>query len=290
MDSTNIYEFNEAKHMVVAGDIHGDFEALAYKCCIQLKMTETLIIVAGDCGFGFQEPACYEDLYKKLRNRLSKANNWMVFIRGNHDNPVYFDGQLMDYKRWKTIPGYSIVRVCGHNILCIGGAISVDRSWRRLEYLGRTVVEGEDEKLLPEVYWPNEAPVYDEAKLEAISKAFSIDVVVSHTAPSFCEMISKRGIENWLYKDEDLEDDIKAERQVMDKILSFLKEKGHPLDYWFYGHFHNSWKAEVDGTKYNMLDVKQVHQMDSGDDYIDEEYKKRMERVAKLASKIEIYE
>ena len=289
MDKINIYEFTDAKHMVVAGDIHGDFEALVYKCCIQLKMTETLIIVAGDCGFDFQEPACYEDLYKKLRNRLSKANNWMVFIRGNHDNPVYFDGKLMNYKRWKTIPDYSVVKVCGHNILCFGGAISVDRSWRRLEYLGRTVIEGEDERLLPEVYWPDEKPVYDEAKLEAISKAFSIDVVVSHTAPSFCEMTSKKGVENWIYKDKDLEDDIKAERQTMDQILSFLKEKGHPLQYWFYGHFHAHWKEEIDGTKYNMLDVKQVHQMDSGDDYIDEEYKKRMERLTKLASRIKVF-
>ena len=54
-------------------------------------------------------------------------------------------------------------------------------------------------------------------------------------------------------------------------------------------NFHAHWKAEVDGTKYNMLDVKQVHQMDSGDDYIDEEYKKRMERLAKLASIIKVF-
>lgn len=289
MDKVNIYEFTKAKHMVVAGDIHGDFEALVYKCCIQLKMTETLIIVAGDCGFGFQEPACYEDLYKKLRNRLSKANNWMVFIRGNHDNPVYFDSQLMNYKRWKTIPDYSVVKVCGHNILCIGGAISVDRSWRKLEYLGRTVIEGEDERLLPEVYWPDEKPVYDEAKLEAISKDFSIDVVVSHTAPSFCELKSKKGIENWLAKDEDLEQDIKAERKVMDKILSFLKDHGHPLDYWFYGHFHAYWHDEIEGVKYYMLDVKQIHQLDSGDGYIDPEYKKKMERLAELASRIKVF-
>ena len=53
-DIVNIYEFTDAKGIVVAGDIHGDFKALVYKCCIQYGMTDTLIIVAGDCGFGFQ--------------------------------------------------------------------------------------------------------------------------------------------------------------------------------------------------------------------------------------------
>jgi predicted phosphodiesterase len=288
-NKTNIYEFTDAKHVVVAGDIHGDFEALVYKCCVQYCMTDTLIIVAGDCGFGFQRPVYYEDIYKKVRNRLSKANNWFVFVRGNHDNPAYFDGQQVKYKRWKAVPDYSVLKVCGHTILCVGGAISVDRSWRKLEYLGRTVVEGEDERFLPEVYWPDEKPVYDEAKLAAINEVCAIDVVVTHTAPSFCELKSKRGIENWIYKDEDLEDDIKAERKVMDNIQAYLYAHSHPVDYWFYGHFHQSWHDEIDGIKYNMLDVKQVHQLDYGDDYIDTEYEKRMARLAELASKIRVF-
>ena len=225
----------------------------------------------------------------KLSSHLLKANNWLVFVRGNHDNPAYFDGKQVNYKRWKAVPDYSVLKACGHTILCVGGAISGDRSWRKQEMYGITVVIEDDRRLEKSYYWPNEAPFYDEEKLDAINKACAIDVVVSHTAPSFCELISRQGIQNWLTKDEDLLQDIKAERKVMDEILSFLKEKGHPLDYWFYGHFHAHWKAEVDGTKYNMLDVKQVHQMDSGDDYIDEEYKKRMERLAKLASIIKVF-
>ena len=63
MDKINIYEFTDAKHILVSGDIHGDFEALVEKCCIQYKMTDTLIIVAGDCGFGFQWSGYYKDIY-----------------------------------------------------------------------------------------------------------------------------------------------------------------------------------------------------------------------------------
>ena len=51
-NSTNTYEFPDAKSVVVAGDIHGDFKAIVYKCCEQYGMKDTLIIVAGDCGFG----------------------------------------------------------------------------------------------------------------------------------------------------------------------------------------------------------------------------------------------
>ena len=76
----NIFNFPNAKSLVVSGDIHGDFTQLVYKCCIQYGMTDTVIIVAGDCGFGFEKPGYYENIYKRCRERLSKANNYMLFV------------------------------------------------------------------------------------------------------------------------------------------------------------------------------------------------------------------
>lgn len=126
---------------------------------------------------------------------------------------------------------------------------------------GMTVVCEEDKRLEMSYYWPNEAPVYDEAKLAAINEVCAIDVVVTHTAPSFCEKQSQTEIQNWLVKDEDLQDDIKGERQTMDKLHSFLKEHSHPVDQWFYGHFHQSWHDEIDGIKYNMLDCMELREL-----------------------------
>ena len=123
-------EFPEAKAIVVSGDIHGDFTQLVFKCCMQYGMKNTLVIVAGDCGFGFERLGYYENLYKKCRNRLTKANNWLEFLRGNHDNPAYFNDGLIKHKRWITVPDYSVIKACGHSILCVGGAISIDRMWR----------------------------------------------------------------------------------------------------------------------------------------------------------------
>ena len=47
-----IFEYDEAKQVVVCGDIHGAFETMVFKTCVQYGMTDTLVIVAGDCGFG----------------------------------------------------------------------------------------------------------------------------------------------------------------------------------------------------------------------------------------------
>lgn len=250
-------EFPKAKSIVVSGDIHGDFNALVDKCCGQYGMTDTLIIVAGDCGFGFQKPDYYEGLYMRVSGKLSKSNNWIVFVRGNHDNPAYFDGKQVNYKRWKAVPDYSIVKACGHTILCVGGATSVDRSWRWYE----NYIDYGLGKLNPYVYWPDERPVYDEAKLDAINEECAIDVVVTHTAPSFCEKRSRQDIQSWLIKDEDLLDNIKAERRVMDNIHAYLYAHSHPLDYWFYGHFHESWHSEIEGVKYNMLDCMELREI-----------------------------
>ena len=50
----NIYQFPKCKDIVVSGDIHGDFNLLVNKICVQYEMQNTLVIVAGDCEFGFE--------------------------------------------------------------------------------------------------------------------------------------------------------------------------------------------------------------------------------------------
>ena len=196
------YDFPDAKGIVVSGDIHGEFNQLVYMCCIQYRMTDTLIIVAGDCGFGFEQPGYYENVYNRNRERLAKSNNWIMFVRGNHDNPAYFNDYPIKHRRWMTIPDYSIVKACGHTILCVGGAISVDRSYRISD--PHYYVSKKDEPLARNIYWANEYPVFAVEKLDAISESNAIDTIVTHTAPSFCELTSKTGIANMAIRDEDL--------------------------------------------------------------------------------------
>ena len=61
--------------------------------------------------------------------------------------------------------------------------------------------------------------------------------------------------------DEDLMEDVKRERKVMDDVLGYLNAKNHPLRYWSYGHFHQSWHCEKDGVRYNMLDCLELREI-----------------------------
>ncbi len=54
MNKYHIYDFPDCKCLVICGDIHGDFNLLVNKVCVQYQMKDTLVIVAGDCGFGFE--------------------------------------------------------------------------------------------------------------------------------------------------------------------------------------------------------------------------------------------
>lgn len=122
--------FPEAQSVVVCGDIHGDFNGAIYKLCLHYQLENTLLIVAGDCGFGFERKSYYEEVVRHNRKRLSDGNNWVVFVRGNHDNPDFFDGKTINHKRFVAVPDYSIIQAAGFTILCVGGATSIDSQHR----------------------------------------------------------------------------------------------------------------------------------------------------------------
>ena len=84
MSTTNsifTLQFPEAKNIIVSGDIHGDFNLLVNKLCVQYEMKDTVLIVAGDCGFGFEQKGYYENIVRRNSKRMNNANNWIVFVR-----------------------------------------------------------------------------------------------------------------------------------------------------------------------------------------------------------------
>ena len=250
----HIYSYPNAKNIVICGDIHGAFSAVIFKMCVQCQMKDTLLIIAGDCGFGFEKPDYYDIIFNRNSSKLSKANNWIVMVRGNHDNPAYFNEERIAHERFRTVPDYSVVKACGHNILCIGGAISIDR-YNRQKYDNRNSISQVAS------YWIDEVPVYNEFLLNEISKEFKIDTVVTHTAPSFCEFFSKDVIADWAEWDPGLLADIDKERQIKDQIFYHLKSKGHPISHWYYGHFHRSWTMEREGVLFSMLDIMEFKEV-----------------------------
>jgi len=254
MNTLHTYTFPEAKSIVICGDIHGEFNSLIYKLCIQYQLTDTLLIVAGDCGFGFEKPGYYEQVFNRNSSRLSKSNNWIVMMRGNHDDPSYFSEEKISHHRFRTVPDYSVIQACGHNILCVGGAVSIDRTYR-IDNDSRHSASGVAS------CWEDEKPMFDEKSLNNIGQRFKIDTVITHTSPSFCELISKSGLSEWAERDSTLLADCDNERRIMDHIFEYLKANNHPLEHWFYGHFHQSWSSCIDNVLFSMLDIMEFKEL-----------------------------
>lgn len=272
------YDFPEAEGLVVCGDIHGKFDELVYRMTVLCRMERAVVIVAGDCGFGFHRRGCYDEVYRRVLPKLERADCHVVFVRGNHDNPAYFDGEEISMKRWVAVSDYSTVTVAGHRVLCVGGATSVDRKNREsfipLERRSQRLYETAEMRrskehmenicrFEPADYWPLEQPYIDDSALARLHReGKTVDTVVTHVAPSMCEdVVSPSWLEYLIENDPTLPDDMRHDREVMDALLERLRKHCHPVRHWFYGHYHHSWQADIDGIRYTMLKEMEMKEL-----------------------------
>lgn len=270
MNDYNIYNFTNRK-VYITGDVHGNFVKLIFSLTQKL-IKDAVVIVAGDVGIGFEQSEYYHQVYNTtMKKFLEKHNIDLICLRGNHDDPEYFNNPQMviNEPRWKTIPDYSIIRIFNeqqmvkdipetlistHDILCVGGATSIDRVDRlRVEHKNYLEHQRYGARI-KKCYWENEHPIYDEEILNKIkSDEINIDTVVTHSCPSFCYPIHKDGIKYWMLIDAKLEEDLNIERELIDNLYYHLREDKHPITNWIYGHYHTSQKEIHDGINFTLL-------------------------------------
>lgn len=255
VDNDNIY---------FSGDLHGEFKTINVTIN-KYNLEDCSIIVCGDIGIGFEKEEYYNQTFNRITKTLKKRNIHLFLFRGNHDNKDYFDGEhFNNFEFIHVIPDYSIISSPTRNILCVGGATSIDRTWR-LRDMAYLMVDymrhhscgyDEAEEKAKKLYWENEPIVYCEDELKQINDSgIKIDTVCTHTAPSFCQPITKIGVYEWLSVDPSLEDELNNERKCCDNILDYLKDNNHPIKNWYYGHFHFHNVEIIDDVKYTLCNM-----------------------------------
>ena len=144
------------------------------------------------------------------------------------------------------------------NILCIGGAVSVDREWRytKKQKLGTF----ENPTLGVESWWSDEVFVLDENKLKDLR---DINIMVTHTCPHYCPPDNTFGLGQFVEGiikdtgDTELRTDLLFERNQVTQAFSIVK-MNNDIEFAYYGHFHRSDDITMYGTKHRLLGVGEL--------------------------------
>lgn len=281
-----IYRFEQKPTFVIA-DPHGHWDVLRQRIEKCDEMHDCILFIAGDNKLGFDKHERVLNNCELLNKVLANKNIVCFMLRGNHDNPSYYDGNTISLSHLHAIPDYTIVQVGEENILCVGGAISIDRMTRKQEYMRKInclkeIYTFEDDfeiaknKVIP-THWSSENPVFDPQSLEEIhNNSIKISHVITHTSPNFAFKNDIDGLEPWFKEDPSLKDDNHNERMVFTNIYAWLLSHEHPLTTWTYGHFHEHEEMDIADCKFTAL-----HRCDEIFDYFQLNLQQKFGRLKK---------
>lgn len=250
--------------ILMLGDIHGNYKYLKNE--IEGKNLRGYnIIQVGDFGVG-KLPAYDQGILERLDQFLNEWDVNLYVIRGNHDDPKYFQGSHI-FNNLKLLPDYTILKIEDYNFLFVGGATSIDRKYS-LKKMQVSASYGLDQPL----YWFGEEFILDEDRL---SKIENVDIVVTHTAPEWCipdNRVNGFGslVMEFAQDDPNLIKDLEIERSLMSKMFNILSSKNN-IKKHFYGHFHRSDITLNGMTTHYLLGIGEFMLVD---DYTENDYEK----------------
>lgn len=224
--------------ILMCGDIHGEWRKLVFNLTERYKIKNASVFILGDIGMGFDNSYKYD--FQRISKKLEKNDITLYSIRGNHDDPRYFNGDLKvnTYPRIKFLKDYEVIEVEGVRILPIGGAISIDKDWR-LE---------EERSSKKKIYWEDE-DIIRESKFD-----INVDVVISHESPLSFDPI--------LIRDKDLNENlyksILNSRKYLDTVLLNISDN---CKRWYFGHYHRSISGNYGKIVYHGLDIQEIQEL-----------------------------
>jgi predicted phosphodiesterase len=217
---------NFNQNLYIIGDSHGEWDTL-FRKLDHLEIDNCDLLHVGDVGIGFKAPGKQNREIELINNSFKKRNIKFLAVRGNHDDPSYFDGQI-NYSNFELLPDYTYREFNGEKFLFVGGAVSIDRI-----------------KRVPNMSWWKDEEFT--LKPDLIKK---VDVLITHSAPSWSGPFDKSGIASWCVKDSTLWDECVAERYAHDKLIVECSPKKH-----YCGHFHLSSNVKVGDCVSQILDI-----------------------------------
>lgn len=232
----------DSSRIFITGDTHRDIDISKLntnKWKEQRELSRSdILIVTGDFGVPWTYGEDNTDKY--ILKWYEKKSFTVLFVDGNHDNEdaikeysvVDFLGARCHKIRENVfhVMRGEVLNVGEHKILCMGGAMSVDKYMR-----------------IPHVsWWPDEEAsfrewqhCYDSLRTE------KPDVIVSHDAPGtvITEMVAK-------YAGNRL---LTMTSKNFDMILDEIAKNGSCVKDWFFGHHHIDKDSEIGGIRYHAL-------------------------------------
>lgn len=223
-------------NLIALGDIHCNLHCI-HAFIRKYDIKDTIFLQVGDFCIN---PSTKNLL--KLQKALKATGNCLYINRGNHDN--YFNHypedstdegkhsfklNLIDPNIIKFTKDYDIYNFNGYNFLFIGGAISIDRKSRDLN----------------QDYWSNEHVKQYECLDNILKDKINlIDVIISHTSPSYYAPYGFSGMCYKCFKDDPtLERELIREREYLSNVSDLLNP------YLIVnGHFHNDNKEYREQT------------------------------------------
>jgi DNA repair exonuclease SbcCD nuclease subunit len=219
------------------GDVHG---GIAYcnkmASYIRRMPPDSLLIQVGDFAIGFmgeggrvKEERILDRLNKDV---LIKYGVQLFVIRGNHQDPErHAEYGWERFSNIKFLKDYTYLTINGSRFGFVGGAISVDRLYRK---------PGTS-------WWEGEGLVLEPEKIEPCN------ILITHTGPDYL-YLEKDIVSHYVAKgDYNLREELNEEQRKVTEIIKKSRPKRH-----FLGHYHTSANFEGYGCRSRILNIEEM--------------------------------
>jgi predicted phosphodiesterase len=242
--------------LLFLGDLHGHFSVI-HQYIELYGIKDAHIIQVGDFGVGFDTLEKEKRMLEMYHHKLVENNVFVWAIRGNHDFKPYFENDPFGFTNIKLVPDYTVLNLSGKNILCIGGAVSVDRVYRmtKLQRQGDNI-----SNIGKKSWWSDEVFILDKEKLQNFR---DINIVATHTAPHYCPPDNTFGFGPFVEGiindtgDTNLKTDLLFERNQLTEAFHILS-MNNSIETAYYGHFHKSDQINMYGVNHRLLGIGEL--------------------------------